>query len=67
MHDGVDAVRAQGIQHGFAVADFADDQRGVEDSLAKAAREIVEDHDSLAPGAQLQDGVAADVACAAGD
>ena len=49
-------------QHRVAIADLADDQRRVEHRLAEAARQVVEDHDPLAPGAQLQHGVAADVA-----
>ena len=54
-------------QHRVAIADVADDQRRIEHRLAEAARQVIEDHDPLAAGAQLQHGVAADVARAAGD
>ena len=67
MHDRVDAVLAQGLEYGLAVADLADDQRRIEDRLAEPAREVVQDHDPLATGAQLKDDVAADIAGAAGD
>ncbi len=66
MHHRVDAVLTQGLEHGLAIADLADDERGVEDRLAEAPREIVEDDDPLAARAQLQDDVAADIAGAAG-
>jgi hypothetical protein len=67
VHDGVDAVGAQGVEHGFTVTDLAYDQWCVEHSLAKSPRKIVEDNDPLAASAKLENGVAADVARAAGD
>ena len=50
-----------------AVADLANNQRGVEHGLAEPAREVIEHHHPLGPGAQLQDDVGADVAGAPGD
>ncbi len=67
MHHGVDAVLAQGPEHGLAVAHLADDERRIEHRLAEAAREVVEHDDPLAAGAELKDDVAADIAGAAGD
>ena len=67
MHHRIDAVLLEQPQHRVAVADLADDERRIEHRLAKTPRQIVQDDDPFAAGSQLQDRVAADVACASGD
>ena len=67
VQHGVDAVFTQQAADELAVADLADDQRGIERRLAEARGQVVEHDDPLAAFAQLQDHVAADVAGAAGD
>ncbi len=67
MHDGVDTVRPEHLQNLFTVAHAADNQGRVEDRLTEAAGQVVQDHDVLATGAQLEDRMTADVTRAAGD
>jgi hypothetical protein len=66
MHYGVHAMGAQDFEYRFPVADLADHEGRVEDRLPEASREIIQDHDPLAPRAQLEYDVAADVARPAG-
>ncbi len=67
MHHGIDLVLLQEPPDRVPVADLADNQRGIEDRLAEAAREVIEHHHPLAARPQLQDHVGADVAGAPGD
>ena len=67
MHDGVDGVLSEKRADGSAIADLADDQRGIEHCPAKPPRQVIEHHHALAARAQLQHHVAADVARTAGD
>jgi len=67
MHHRVDAVLFQDAAHPLAVTDLTDDEGSVERRLAKAARQVIQDHHPFAARAQLQGHVTADVARAAGD
>jgi hypothetical protein len=67
VHDGIDTVCAQDIEYLLPVADRADNEWRVEYGLAKTSGQVVEDHDPLASGTELEDGMAADVAGASGD
>ena len=67
MQHRVDAVLVEERAHCGAVADVADDERGIEHRLAEAARQVIEHHHALAVRPQLQYHVAADVARASGD
>ena len=67
MHDRPDLVFGEGTSQQFSIPDVADDQQRVADRLPEAGHEIVQHHHPFAPGAQLQDHVAADIAGAARD
>ena len=67
MHHGVYRVGTQELEDRFAIADPAHHERCVNDRLAKTARQVIQYHDPLSAGAQLQHYVAANVAGAAGD
>jgi len=67
VHDGIAAMGAQDLENLLPVADFADEERGIEHRLAEPSGEIVQDHDLLAASTELQYHVAADVTGASGD
>ena len=67
MHDRLDRMGPQDLADGLPVAHLADDERGIEHRLAKAAGQIVQHDDALAAVAQLEGDMTADVACAAGN
>ena len=54
VHDGVDLVALEQLRDRVAVADLADDQRGAQGGLAKAARQVIQDHHPLAARGELQ-------------
>jgi hypothetical protein len=67
VHDGIDPVLAQHGRNQFAVADVTDDQRCRQYRLAKVSAEVVDRDHLLAAGLQLQQHMASDVACGAGN
>jgi hypothetical protein len=67
MQDSVNAVGAQDFHHEVAIADFANDERGIEHSLPEARGQIVQHHHLITSGFELQYGVASDITGAAGD
>jgi hypothetical protein len=67
VQHSVNTVSSQYFHHEVAIADLSSDERTVEDSLLEPRGQIVEHHYLLAAGPQLQDHVAPDVTCPAGD
>jgi hypothetical protein len=63
----VNTMSSQHFHYEVAIADLSDDERSVEDSLLESRGQIVEHHHLLTAGPQLQDHVASDVTCPAGD
>src|SRR5579885_2292500 len=66
VHDRIDAVLAQHLEHRLPVAHLAYDEGRIEHGLAEASRQVIQHDHALSAPAKLEHHVAADVAGAAG-